>query len=171
MFNSLKKKSTNRLMFLLLVGMMMLIVTNTVNAQNVGTGKVFGVNKPGDPKFNAFTPKFGDIIETTLYTPKDDSNKDLGLVKGQKYTMLMITQPSNNNAQAFIYWAADKPALQDKMLYKKTKVGGLGVKQPPLMRGDTFTIQTQPAKGGGLDVTFSQFRDKKGIGIVSFVVN
>ena len=170
MFNSLKKKSTNRLMFLLLAGMMMLIVTNTVNAQNVGTGKVFGVNKPGDPKFNAFTPKVGDIIETTLYTPKDDSNKDLGLVKGQKYTMLMITQPDNNNAQAFIYWAANKPALQGQMLYKKTKVSGLGVKQPPLMRGDTFTIQTQPAKGGGLDVTFSQFRDKKGIGIVSFVV-
>jgi hypothetical protein len=171
MFNSLKKKSTNRLMFLLLAGMMMLIVTNTVNAQNVGTGKVFGVKKPGDAKFNAFTPKFGDIIETTVYTPNDDSNKDLGLVKGQKYTVLMITQPDNNNAQAFIYWEANKPALQTKMLNKKTKVSGLGANQPPLMRGDTFTIQTQPAKDGGLDVTFSQFRDKKGIGIVSFVVN
>ena len=136
----------------------------------VGNGKIFGVNKPGDANFKAFVPKNGDRVETTLYTPKDDSNKDLGLVKGQKYTMLMITQPGNNNAQGFFYWAANTPALQNTLLNKSTVVRGIGTTNQPLMRGDTFDIRTQPAQGGGTDVTFDLKRGNKYIATFSFVV-
>ena len=136
----------------------------------VGNGKIFGINKPGDANFKAFVPKNGDKIETTLYTPNNDSTKDLGLVKGQKYTMLMITQPGNNNAQGFFYWAANTPALQNILLNKSTVVRGIGTTNQPLMRGDTFDIRTQPAQGGGTDVTFDIKRGGKYIATFSFVV-
>ena len=136
----------------------------------VGNGKIFGVNKPGDANFKAIVPKNGDRVETTLYTPNDDKNKDLGLVKGQKYTMLMITQPGNNNAQGFFYWAANTPALQNTLLNKSTVVRGIGTTNQPLMRGDTFDIRTQPAQGGGTDVTFDLKRGNKYLATFSFVV-
>lgn len=136
----------------------------------VGNGKIFGVNKPGDANFKAIVPKNGDKVETTLYTPNNDSNKDLGLVKGQKYTMLMLTQPGNNNAQGFFYWAANTPALQNILLNKSTVVRGIGTTNQPLMRGDTFDIRTQPAQGGGTDVTFDLKRGGKYIATFSFVV-
>lgn len=136
----------------------------------VGNGTIFGVNKPGDANFKAFVPKNGDKIETTLYTPNNDQNKDLGLVKGQKYTMLMITQPNNNKAQAFFYWAANTPDLQGKLLYKSTVIRGLGTTNQPVMRGDKFDIRTQPAQGGGLDVTFDIKRGNKYVATFSFVV-
>ncbi|MDX2042088.1 MAG: hypothetical protein SF097_12610 [Acidobacteriota bacterium] len=136
----------------------------------VGNGKIFGVNKPGDANFKAIVPKNGDRVETTLYTPNNDSNKDLGLVKGQKYTMMMLTQPGNNNAQGFFYWAANTPALQNILLNKSTVVRGVGTKNQPLMRGDTYDIRTQPAQGGGTDVTFDFKRGNKYIATFSFVV-
>lgn len=136
----------------------------------VGNGKIFGVNKPGDANFKAIVPKNGDRVETTLYTPNNDSNKDLGLVKGQKYTMMMLTQPGNNNAQGFFYWAANTPALQNILLNKSTVVRGVGTKNQPLMRGDTYDIRTQPAQGGGTDVTFDFKRGGKYIATFSFVV-
>ncbi|MFN8000737.1 MAG: hypothetical protein U0X75_06945 [Acidobacteriota bacterium] len=84
--------------------------------------------------------------------------------------MLMLTQPGNNNAQGFFYWAANTPALQNILLNKSTVVRGVGTKNQPLMRGDTYDIRTQPAQGGGTDVTFDVKRGGKYIATFSFVV-
>lgn len=133
---------------------------------NLGTGVVFGVNKPGDAKFKALKPNFGDKLETTLYDPKDSSNKDLGLVKGNKYCTLMLT--GKDKQQAFIYWETPTPAFQDILLNQATKLDsksdGLD-----LQRGDKVTIQAQ-RDGDKVNTTFTITRGTKSLGSFSFNV-
>lgn len=134
---------------------------------NLGTGIVFGVNKPGDAKFKSLRPDFGDRLETSLYEPKDDSNKSLGLVKGQSYAMLMLT--GKDNQQAFIYWETPAPAFQDILLKRTSKLSSKSA-NVDLQRGDKMTIQAQREKNGEVNVTFSFFRDNKSTGSFSFNV-
>ena len=132
---------------------------------DLGTGTVFGVNKPGDAKFNSLRPDFGDRLETSLYKPQDDSNKDLGLTKGGSYTMLMLT--GKDKQQAFVYWETPSPAFQDILLNQTAKLDSKGGKAFDLQRGDTMTIQAQREKNDVVNVTFSFFRDKKATGSFS----
>jgi hypothetical protein len=136
---------------------------------DLGTGTVFGVNKPGDAKFNSLRPDFGDRLETSLYKPQDDSNKDLGLTKGGSYTMLMLT--GKDKQQAFVYWETPSPAFQDILLYQSVKLDSKGGEAFDLQRGDTMTIQAQREKNDVVNVTFSFFRDKKATGTFSFNLN
>lgn len=139
----------------------------------VGKGVVTGVNKPDDANFDAFTVQNGDRVETAEFAPEDDAAAypDLGIVAGQKYPWLMITQPDNNNAQAFFVWEVDDPSLQDLLWYQTSEVRGIGASNQPIMRGDTFEIRTQDAENGGLDITFDIYRDNTPVGTFSFVVN
>jgi len=141
----------------------------TIRPGNLGTGKVFGVNKPGDANFKALKPEFYDKVETSIYAPTDDSSKDLGLVAGGKYCMLMIT--GKDKQQAFIYWETPDPDFQDILLHKSTEIKGIGGKNFSIQRGDTVTIQAQEnSKGPGTDITFTYSRNGKGIGVTTFIV-
>jgi hypothetical protein len=147
-------------------------LSSVANAQdpikrgNLGTGIVFGVNKPGDAKFKTLKPDFGDKLETSIYAPKDDTNKDLGLVKGNKYTMLMLT--GKDKQQAFIYWETPDPNFQDILLGQSTKLDSKG-DGLDLQRGDKVTIQAQRDKNL-INITFTITRGNKGVGTFSFNV-
>lgn len=141
----------------------------TIRPGNLGSGLVFGVGKPGDAGFKALKPDFGDRIALSTYAPADDSNQDLGLVAGAKYTMLMLT--GKDDQQAFVYWQTPDPAFQEILHAKSTKVAGIGGRGFSLQRGDDLTIQAQKnSEGPGTDVTFSFFRGNKSTGSISFIV-
>jgi hypothetical protein len=135
----------------------------------VGGGVVTGVNKPGDGSFNAFTVGNGDEITSTKYQPTKD-DVDVRTVAGATYNMLMITQPKNNKAQAFIVWSPDDPKVQDRLEGANTTVQGIGTTNQAIQRGDTIEMRTGPAEGGGFGVTLDIKRGNNYVATFSFVV-
>ena len=134
----------------------------------VGGGIVTNVNKPGDSSFNAFIIGNGDKITSTKYAPTEN---DFGvrIAEGLIYNLLIITQPTNNNAQAFIVWSPDDPKLQDRLENANTIVRGIGTTNQAIQRGDTIEIRTGPAEGGGLGVTLDIKRGNGYVATFSFV--
>ena len=142
----------------------------TIRSGNLGEGTVFGVNKPGDGSFKALKPDFGDKVNLTTYTPINDSNKDLGLVSGESYSMLMVT--GKDKQQAFVYWNTPDPRFQDILQGKSSKIASIGNRGFTLERGDELTIQAQKnSEGAGTDITFTFYRGNKSTGTISFIVN
>lgn len=141
---------------------------NAVQSTELATGKVFGVNKPGDAAFAKYIPDFGDRVDLSTYSPQDDDDKALGLVKGKNYNLLMLT--GKENQQAFVYWETADPDFEAMLKGKQTKIASLGRRGFGIEKGDTVTIQAQPNPEGGTDVTFSYFHDGKSSGTTSFIV-
>ena len=140
-----------------------------------GTGRVIGVNKPGDAAFDAFTPAAGDRLETGWYTPIADDS-EVGVVAGERYNVLIITQPNNNNAQAFIIWEVEDPATESALTYIQSEIAVMvdGSEGRQLRRGDNVEFDIQPntavpnASAGSLDVTMDDFVNGNTAGLFSF---
>ncbi len=133
-------------------------------------GIVTGVNKPGDGTFDTFTVQNGNQVTYAKYAPVTD-DVAVKIAGGLTYNMFMITQPDNNDAQAFIVWSPDDPTWQDKLSKTDTEVSGIGDPGPnTLKRGDSVQISVQSAEGGGTDVTLDVWRDNKAVATFSFVV-
>lgn len=130
--------------------------------------KVTGVNKPGDRAFNTLKVDNGDKIVFTKYQPTQD-DRSVGIVKGSRYNMFMITK--KDNSQAFIVWSPDDPKWQDRLSKTSTVVRGIGGGgNNTLMRGDDCHVSVQSARGGGTDVTIDVWRKNKSVATFSFVV-
>ncbi len=131
---------------------LMIALTGSVSAQNKGNGRVLTVNDDNVPKSIEFSVKNGDEIVASIAT----SNGNYGIPKGATYSRIEVRQP---NKIIYLYYAADTPELQDIINNKRsgrtTKVSGVCTNSKPLKANDKFTIQSQPAKGGGTDVTFT----------------
>ena len=94
-----------------------------------------------------FLVKNGDEVVTGVFEGTGGE-----FTKGMKFTRIEVRQ---TNKIVYIYYAADTPQVQAQINNKKTKVTGVCTNSKPLKAGDTLTIQTQPANGGGTDVTFT----------------
>lgn len=141
------------------VMMMMIALTGIVSAQNKGNGRVLTVNDDNVPKTTEFSVKNGDQIVTKIATAQ---HGNYGIPKGATYSQVEVRQP---NKITYLYYAADTPALQDAINNKTLKVRGVCTNSKPIKANDKFTIQSQPAQGGGTDVTFTF----EGKGCFSFV--
>lgn len=136
--------------------------------RELATGKVFAVRKPGDAAFATYTPDFGDRVDLSTYSPRDDANKDLGLVGGKNYNLLMLT--GKEDQHAFVYWETADPKFEAILKGNQSKIASIGRRGFGIQKGDTVTIQAQSNPGGGADVTFSYFHAGKSIGTTSFIV-
>lgn len=139
-----------------------------VQPGQLATGKVLGVLNPGDAAFAKYTPDFGDRIDLSTFSPQNDDNKDLGLVRGKNYNLLMLT--GKEKQQAFVYWETTDPKFEAILKGKQSKIASMGRRGFGIQKGDTVTIQAQPSSEGGIDVTFSYFHAGKSIGTTSFIV-
>ena len=140
-----------KLMFLTMFGLM-IALTGSVSAQNKGNGYVLTINDNNTPKSTVFSIKSGDQVVASIMT----SDGSYGLSKGMSYSRIEVRQ---TNKIAYFYYAADKPELQDIINNRRqgrtTKVTGVCTNSRPLNVKDKFTIQSQPAEGGGTAVTIS----------------
>ncbi len=146
-----------KLMFLTIMFGLMIAFSINVSAQNKGDGKVIKWDTRSSLKESA--PKQGDGVTTRIVT--SDGND--GMTKGAKYTQLMLTQPGRGIM--YFYYAANTPQVQEQLNNKKATVFAVCTSTKPWAAGDKLTIQTQPAKGGGTDVTFTV----NGKGCFSFI--
>ncbi|HEX9005059.1 MAG TPA: hypothetical protein VGB07_34430 [Blastocatellia bacterium] len=139
-------------MFLTMMFGLMIALTGSASAQNKGNGRVLTVNDDNVPKSTEFSVKNGNEIVASIAT----SNGNYGIPKGATFSRIEVRQP---NKIIYLYYAADTPELQDIINNKRsgrtTKVNGVCTNSKPLKANDKFTIQSQPAKGGGTDVTFT----------------
>ncbi len=151
-----------KFMFLTMIFGLMIAVTGSVSAQNKGNGRVLAVNDDNVPKTTEFSARSGDQVVASIVT----SNGERGMPKGSQYSRIEVRQPRKI---MYIYYAADTPAVQDQINNKRagrsTKVTGVCTNLKPWKAEDKVTIQTQPAQGGGTDVTFTV----QGKGCLSFV--
>ena len=131
---------------------LMVALTSVASAQNKGNGRVLTVNDDNPSKSTEFSVKNGDEIVASIAT----SNGNYGIPKGATYSRIEVRQP---NKIVYIYYAADTPELQDiinnKRAGRTTKVKGVCTNSRPIKANDKATIQSQPAQGGGTDVTFT----------------
>ena len=152
MFHLMEKKTMKKLMFLTMMFGLMIALTGSVSAQNKGNGYVLTINDNNTPKSTVFSIKSGDQIVASIMT----SDGSYGLSKGMSYSRIEVRQ---TNKIAYFYYAADKPELQDIINNRRqgrtTKVTGVCTNSKPIKANDKFTIQSQPAQGGGTDVTFT----------------
>ena len=157
-----------KLMFLTMMFGLMIVLTGSVSAQNKGKGLVYGfsdANGGGNGR-DSYAPKFGDAVRIAEHTPRN-TDAEVGFVSGQKMDIVMFIQGKRISGVRMEGVPQD---LRNLMMNKTTKISGLTSETAPLKRGDTVTIQSQPAKGGGMDVTFSFFRGGKSFNSISFVV-
>ena len=152
MFHLMEKKTMKKLMFLTMMFGLMIALTGSVSAQNKGNGYVLTINDNNTPKSTVFSIKSGDVIVASIMT--GDGN--YGLQKGVKFSRIEVRQP---NKIAYFYYASDSPDLQyainNREKGRTTKVTGVCTNSKPFKANDKFTIQSQPAQGGGTDVTFT----------------
>lgn len=141
---------------------LMIALTGGASAQNKGNGRVLTVNDDNVPKTTEFSARIGDEVVAKIAT----SNGGRGIPKGATYSQIEVRQPYKI---MYIYYAADTPEVQDQINNKRngrtTKVTGVCTNLKPWKAEDKVTIQTQPAKGGGTDVTFTV----QGKGCISFI--
>ncbi len=141
-----------KLMFLTMMFGLMIAFTVGVSAQNKGNGRVLTVNDDNTPKTTEFAVKSGNEIVASITA----SNGNYGIPKGATYSRIEIRQP---NKIMYIYYAADTPQVQDQINNNRagrtTKVTGVCTNSKPWKANDKVSIQTQPAQGGGTDVTFT----------------
>ena len=130
-------------MFLTIVFGLMIAFTAGVSAQNKGNGKVILVYNASE-----LAPKSGDDVITRIKT----GNGDYGMPKDFKYTELELRQ---GDKAIYIYYNVDTGDIQDEINDKNAKVFATCTEGKPWKTGDKITIQTQPAEGGGTDVTFT----------------
>lgn len=138
-----------KLTFLMMMFCLTVALTGVASAQNKGNGRVLTVNDDNVPKTTEFSVKNGDEIITKIVTSQ---HSNYGIPKGSQYTQLEVRQPRKIT---YLYYATDTPALQDAINNKTLKVRGVCTNSKPIKANDKFTIQSQPAQGGGTDVTFT----------------
>ena len=141
-----------KLMFLTMMFGLMIAFSINVSAQNKGNGRVLTVNDDNTPKTTEFAVKSGNEIVASIAT----GNGNYGIPKGGTYSRIEVRQP---NKIMYIYYAADSGTTQDQInnnrAGRSTPVTGVCTNSKPWKANDKVTIQTQPAKGGGTDVTFT----------------
>ncbi|MBD1807880.1 hypothetical protein H6F98_20850 [Microcoleus sp. FACHB-SPT15] len=149
-------------LFAMSIPAIVLTVNPTINqAAQSGEGVVVGVT-PGD----SFTVSNGAVVQggTGAFTPTADDT-EVGIVAGATYSAVTVTQ---GNSQAVIQYSVDDPNLQDKLSGINTVVAGIG-SGTTIKRGDEVVVSTQPAEGGGIDITFDVYRSNSPVATFSFV--
>ena len=94
-----------------------------------------------------------------------------------RYNILIITQPNNNNAQAFILWEVEDPVTENALTYIQSEIAVMvdGSEGRQLRRGDNVEFDIQPntavpdAPAGSLDVTMDDFVNGNTSGLFSFI--
>ena len=131
--------------------------TETVKAndsvQDVGNGRVILVYNASE-----LAPKIGDDVITMIST----GDGDYGMEKGVTYTSLELRQ---QDRAMYFYYATNTGTTQDEINDKNAKVVTTCPNTKPWKTEDKITIQTQPAQGGGIQVTFTN----QGKGCFSFI--
>ena len=136
----------------------------------VGSGTVTGVNWPGKGGATDFAVANGDQVSGgyEMYTPKEATR---WVKAGGKYNLIMVTRPGSQG-QLFIIFTGDsktQPPLERTLHLINTAVRGIGTTNKPIREGDTLKISTQPASGGGVDVTLDFYRGPAAVATFSFV--
>ena len=149
MFHLMEKKTMKKLMFLTMMFGLMIALTGSVSAQNKGNGYILTINDAN--KSTEFSIKGGDELVAKIIRPGGKYG-----TPAAGYSGFEVRQP---NKIVYFYYAADKPELQDAINNRQqgrtTKVTGVCTNSKPIKANDKFTIQSQPAQGGGTDVTIT----------------
>lgn len=143
--------------------------TPPVRAEVVGSGTVVGVNWPGRGDIQDFEVANGDAVSGGH--AEYISVADTRWVKaGETYNLILVTKPASGAQLFIVFWGTDReqPALETTLDRIDAMVRGIGDGSQPIREGDTVELSTQPAEGGGTDVTLDVYRGKEALATFSF---